>query len=103
MEYINIENQFFSDLMEICGIHFGKRTRTDTEERSSEPRRTRKGQRKPSHLLDSDWEEGGNLVTTLAKFIEARGSAGSAESRPHLHLLYSGRKRLHSSIDVVGI
>ena len=31
------------------------------------------------------------------------GSAESIESRPHLHLLYSGRKRLHTSTDVTGL
>ena len=62
MEHMNAEDPSFADLMEFWGNHFAKWPKTDTEERSSKPRYSRKGPKKHSRSLD----EGSSLMTILA-------------------------------------
>ncbi|CAK9045518.1 unnamed protein product [Durusdinium trenchii] len=53
--------------MDVCGSHFAKRPRTEEEDRLSDRRTTRKGQRKPSRSSASDLGEDGSLISMIAK------------------------------------
>ena len=44
-----------------------RRPRTEEEVNESARPHTRKDQKKPSRSSDSDWDEGGNLITMIAK------------------------------------
>ena len=86
--------------MDLCGSHFAKRPRTEEEDKPSDHRPARKGQRKPSRSSVSDLEEDGSLISMLAKLYALPGGpAKSDPSRQELHLLCSGRKRQHSAAD----
>ena len=61
------DDQSFAELMDVCGSHFAKRPRMEEEDRSSDRRPARKGQRKPSRSSASDLGEDGSLVSMLAK------------------------------------
>ena len=61
------DDQSFAELMDVCGSHFAKRPRTEEEDKSSDRRPARKGQRKPSRSSASDLGEDGNLISMIAK------------------------------------
>ena len=67
MERMSGDDQSFAELMDVCGSHFAKRPRTEEEDKSSDRRPARKGQRKPSRSSASDLGEDGNLISMIAK------------------------------------
>ena len=67
MERMSGDDQSFAELMDVCGSHFAKNPRMEEEDRSSDRRPARKGQRKPSRSSASDLGEDGNLISMLAK------------------------------------
>ena len=67
MERMSGDDQSFAELMDVCGNHFAKRPRTEEEDKSSDRRPARKGQRKPSRSSASDLGEDGNLISMIAK------------------------------------
>ena len=61
------DDQSFAELMDVCSSHFAKCPRMEEEDRSSDRRPARKGQRKPSRSSASDLGEDGSLISMLAK------------------------------------
>ena len=100
---MNADDQSFASLMELCGSHFAKRPRTDIEERSLEPRHTRKGPNKHSRSSDSDLDEGSNLVTMLAKLTLRQEDQLNQLNLDRTFISLSSRKRPHTSSDVAGL
>ena len=73
MERMSGDDQSFAELMDLCGNHFAKRPRMEEEDKPSDRRPARKGQRKPSRSSDSDLGEDGSLIPMLAKLTEHQG------------------------------